>query len=345
MHMRMKKFINLFIIWSAIFPSQLAAQVLTQRQHLPLTTDSLLGYKLPYVAISDSSRYLGWDFSYLSIDSAEVIEMNYFASSTDTMYIGLHRERANFYYHFAKDTLWQTGYETSHTHVRYTSPLPLLHFPFAYSDTMQGIFFGNGQYCHILPLSIAGSYTTCVDAIGKLVLPEMEIDSTIRIHQQIRYNEQKTMRYSIEENRYLWYSPYCRYPLLEAITVKTTKDSDSISYAALYYLPQEQEDVQERKDVEQDLQTELTDSLITEVSFMPNPVYSDLRVNYSLVRSAQVYISVHYNGGISTYQTPIRKEEEGGHSVTISMAGMPVGNYVVYIHADDMIVSGNIIKL
>ena len=51
MHMRMKKFINLFIIWSAIVPSQLAAQVLTQRQHLPLTTDSLLGYKLPYVAI------------------------------------------------------------------------------------------------------------------------------------------------------------------------------------------------------------------------------------------------------------------------------------------------------
>lgn len=343
--MRMKKFLCSLLIWSFL-PSYLYAQVLTTERHIPLTTDSLLVYKIPYRVVADSGKNCTWDFSDLSTDSSEVIEMNYFAPmSDDTLYIGLHREKANYYYHCTHDTLWQTGYETSLAHVRYTSPLPLLPFPFAYGDTMRGVFSGKGQYCHIVPLSIKGSYTISADAVGKLILPEIEIDSALRVRQHIQYRDTKTMKYCIEENRYIWYSPYCRYPLLEAIHVQTTKNSDTISYAALYYFPQEQENMPERIDKEQDLEIDSADSLITEVSFMPNPVLADLQVRYSLVRSAHVYISVHYNGGISTYQTPIRENDEGEHSIYINMAGMPVGNYVVYIHADDMIVSGNIIKL
>ncbi len=341
----MRKFLCSLLIWSFL-PSYIFAKVLTTERHIPLTTDSLLVYKFPYRAVTDSGKNCTWDFSDLSTDSSEVIEMNYFAPlSDDTMYIGLHREKANYYYHYIQDTLWLTGYETSLAHVRYTSPLPLLQFPFAYGDTMQGVFSGKGQYCHIIPLSIDGSYTISADAVGKLILPEIEIDSTIRVYRQIHYSDTKTMQYAIEEDCYAWYSPYSRYPLIEAIHVQTAKGSDTVSHAALYYFPQEQENMPSRKDKERDLQIEPADSLITDVSFMPNPVYADLQVHYTLVRSAQVYISVHYNGGVTTYQTPIRVNDEGEHSIYINMAGMPVGNYVVYIYADDTIVSGNIIKL
>lgn len=342
--MRMKKFLYIFLWWCAIVPTQLHAQHLTLF-HIPLTTDSLYGYKMPYIAVADTGKNCVWDFSNLSMDSAEIIEVNYFAPTTDTMHIGLHREKANYYYYCHQDTLWQTGYETSRTHVQYPVPIPMLRFPFEYGDTIKGKVLGNGQYCHLLSIHTEGTYFVTADATGQLLLQGMTVDSVLRLHTIMQYQDSRSKNTTIQEERYLWYSPYCRYPLLETLLVQVIKESDTVSVSSTYYYPQEQEDVQERKDVEQDLQIELADSLMTEVSFMPNPVYTDLQVNYSLFRSAQVYISVHYNGGISTYQTPVRKEEEGTHSVTINMAGMPVGNYVVYIHADDVIASGSLIKL
>ena len=132
--------------------------------------------------------------------------------------------------------------------------------------------------------------------------------------------------------------------MFETTHVQTINGNDTVSFASSYYLPQE-EDMQELRREEQDSLVEQTDSLITDVTYLPNPVCSDLQIHYSLVRSAKVYISLHYNGGATTYQTPVRQEEEGHHSVPINMAGLPVGTYVVYIHADDIVVSGNIIKL
>lgn len=87
------------------------------------------------------------------------------------------------------------------------------------------------------------------------------------------------------------------------------------------------------------------DSLITNIQFTPNPVYNNVQIKYSLAKSAKVYISLHYDGGLTTYQTPYRQEDEGDHSISLNMSGMPTGSYVIYIHADDLVASGSLIKL
>lgn len=327
------------------FPTYLSAQVLTAEHHKPLCTDSLWAYRLPYIYVTDTGRNCIWDFSNISTDTADIVDIHYYNSSdTDTCYIGLHREHAHYYYQLAQDTLWQIGYETSRTHVLYSFPLPVMRYPFVYGDSLSGFFDGNGQYCHILPFSIEGAFSTTATAIGQLKLPDIQIDTVLHVRSIINYHEKKHAQNNISEERHLWYSPYCRYPVFETILVHTVTKTDTISVASAYYIPQEQKDMPKREDLDEKPENAM-DSLITNVRYVPNPVYADLQIQYSLVRPAQVFISVHHNGGTTIFHTPICHEEEGEHTVLVNMAGMQVGSYTIYIYADDSVVSGNIIKL
>ena len=303
-----------------VLPAQISAQVLTAERQMPCLRDSFEVYKMPYTTVGDSGRNCVWDFSNLPVDSAEVISLDYYAtSSSDTMHIGLQREHANYYYHYANDTLWLTGFETSRTRVHYNEPVPWLRYPFAYGDSVIAPLLGTGQYCHRIPLSVEGKTIVRADACGRLLLPDMSVDSVLRVHSTMQYVERLQGKSQIQEDRYQWYSATCRYP--------------------------EEENVPLREQEQPVNQSEDKDSLVTDVTYLPNPVFADLNINYTLVRAAQVYISLHYNGGATTYQTPTHDEEEGAHSAVINMSGLPVGTYAVYIHADDTVVSGNVIKL
>lgn len=341
--MRMNRHIFALFMWIGIlFVVPSYAQILTAERHTPISTDSLQVYKLSYIQVTDSGTNCIWDFSGLPIDSAEIIDVDYYAP--DAASIGLHREHSNLYYHLAQDTLWQTGYETSRAHVQYLSPMPVLKFPFECGDSLGGAAIGKGQYCHILPISTEGTYSVSADATGRLILPELTLDSALRLHSVFQYQDSKR-RTAVKEERYIWYSLYCRYPLLESTRVCAVHGTDTAIAAATYYNPQEPENIPLPREEEQDIDESFTDSIVTNIAFLPSPVYSDLHVNYTLTRAAGVYISVHYNGGTTTYQTPLRQEDEGEHTTIIHMSGLPIGSYVVYIHADDTIVSGNIIKL
>lgn len=324
--------------------AHLSAQVLTTEHNMPHYSDSLEVYKLPGFAVTDAGRNCEWDFSHLPIDSATYVPVDHYMFCCDTMHIGIHREHANYYTLYAADTIWEIGYETSHASMYYSSPVPRLCFPFRYDDSIVCTIAGSGQYCHSVPLSTEGKAKVHVDATGKLILPDLTVDSVIRLYSIVQHQEQTYRKTQVLEERYQWYSVYCRYPLLENIKVLTIANKDTIYVASSYYFPQEQEDMpEEPKRLEKSVES--MDSLITDAHYLPNPVISDLRVGYNLIRGAQVYISLHYNGGVSVYQTPMHYEEEGNYSVLVNMAGMPTGNYVVYIHADETIVSGNIIKL
>ena len=329
-----------------VLPAQISAQVLTAERQMPCLRDSFEVYKMPYTAVGDSGRNCVWDFSNLPVDSAEVISLDYYATSlTDTMHIGLHREHANYYYHYAKDTLWLTGFETSRTRVHYNEPVPWLRYPFAYGDSVIAPLLGTGQYCHRIPLSVEGKTIVRADACGRLLLPDMSVDSVLRVHSTMQYVERLQGKSQIQEDRYQWYSATCRYPVLDFVQTRAVTDADTVFSRFTYYFPQEQENVRLHEEDPKADAAVSTDSLITNVIYMPNPVQTTLDIHYTLTQDAQVYVSLHYNGGISTYQTSKRKEEAGNHSVSVNMSGMPIGNYVVYIHADDTVASGNILKI
>lgn len=341
----MNRFIHILLIGIGfVIPTGAFAQLLTAEKHSPLVTDSLLAYKLSYIPVTDSGRNCLWDFSELAIDSAELIEVDYYAP--DTTSIGLHREHFHQYFTIHHDTLWQNGYENSLTRMRYTSPIPLLRYPFSFGDSLSGTFAGNGRYCHMQPIHTEGNSLVHADAVGRLILPDLVLDTALRVHQQRQYRETSHHSTSVCEDRYIWYSPHYRYPLLESVHIQTIHNQDTVILASAYLYQQEQEDIpayNPRREDESELLA--ADSLVTNVSYSPNPVYRDVQIKYELAQPAMVYISLHYNGGATTYQTLLHQEEAGEHILPVNMSGMPIGTYVVYIHANDIVVSGNLIKL
>ena len=331
--------VSVYVILSA----DVRAQKISQR-HIPLLTDSLDVYKLPAISIGNGGGNCIWDFSELDVSTAPQISEDYFSPTANLGSIGLHRENANHYFVIEQDTLRLMGYETSDKHIRYLSSIPMMAYPFAYGDSLVYSFTGEGQYCHILSFPLKGKCVVRAEGKGQLILPDMTIDSVLRLHTFISYTDTLQPFSIMQEERYQWYSLYCRYPILENIVSRAIKGNDTISVSYAYYYPQEQENMPVHRQIkEEDIPG--ADSLITQVAYLPNPVQTDLQIHYTLIRPAQVYISLHYNGGATVYQTPIQLEEEGMHSATIHMAGLPLGTYVVYIHADDTIVSGNVIKL
>ena len=340
------------IIWiwglALLSPISLSAQELTLDNHLPLGRDSLIVYKLPYISNTDTGTNCVWNFSELSVDSATTIAADFFFPiSEDTTHIGLHREHSNKYFHVKNDTLWQTGYETSRAFMKYSSPIKLFRFPFLLGDSIGGDFEGTGQYCHITPLSIEGENSTRADAVGCLILPGDTFRDVLRVHMHTQYLEKNCTQNWVREERYFWYSPYCRYPLIETVQILTSKEMDTVSFASSYYYPQKPHSFPSQTLAKQDNETEIiqSDSVVTNVYYFPNPVYNDVQIHYTLTRSAKIFISLHYNGGITTYQTPVYEQVEGLYSISINMSGMPRGAYVVYVHADEAILSGNLIKL
>ena len=345
-HTRMRRYsfpLLVGLVW--MFVPYLSAQILTAERHRPCKTDTLLAYKLPYIAVSDIGRNCIWDFSNLPTDSAEIIDVSYFSPSTnDTARIGLHREHTNYYFRYAQDTLWGTGYENSRTRVRYSCPMPMMSFPFAYGDSLSVTFSGIGQYCHMLPLSVNGVDSVFADATGRLILPDLTIDTALRVHMKYSYVTTTYDTVQVTEDTYRWYDETIRYPLLEIQKVITKGKHDTVEYAKTYYIPQEPDDVNTRKSPRL-LPEDTINPSDPNILCLPNPVLSDLHISYQLIQDADVYISIHYNGGSSMYSSATQRQSSGSHDAIINMSAYPVGTYVVYLCIDNIEYSTTIIKI
>jgi hypothetical protein len=152
------------------------------------------------------------------------------------------------------------------------------------------------------------------------------------------------------EDIFQWYHPNYRYPLFEvAHKCSSNQPNSPIMSYAFYHIPTDEhlQNIIDTKIVEADndeiVLTEI-DSVLTNICFYPNPVHDNLTITYRQARQANVFFSVHYNGGLCVYQSPKRLQNEGEYLEYIPMSTMPVGAYVVYIHVDDKVVSTSILK-
>lgn len=334
------------------FSLSLSAQSpqLTTAAHTPMASDILIVYQIPYRAITDSGTDCVWDFSRPAQPPVERYADYYYPVPDDTTHIAKHFYGANRYYHLSADTLFITGYETPTFAIRYTLPEKQMVFPFRYGDSIHSTFAGTGEYAHRTTFAVKGYTTIHADAIGKLMLPTMTIDTALRIHTTRCYTATERDTAIITTDIYQWFSPLYRYPLLETICERTTTRNDSTGVTlAFYHEPVELETRHESDTHTIKMQPQDTsddaNTVFTNASFLPNPVHDMLHISYTLSRDAQIFFSVHYSGGTCFHQSAPAQQTAGDHRETIDMTAFPTGNYVLYIHVDDTILSQPIIKL
>ena len=340
------------VIGLLAFSSILHAQSLqlTVATHTPCATDSLIVYQIPYSPVTDCGTDCVWDFSRPAQPPIERYADYYRPIPNDTTHIAKHFYGANRYYHLSADTLFLTGYETPAFAIRYTTPEKQLVFPLRYGDSIHSTFAGTGEYAHRTTFAVKGYTTVRADAMGKLMLPGMTIDTTLRIHTTRCYTATEQDTAIIATDIYQWFSPLYRYPLLETICERTTTHNDSTGVTLAFYHEPVELDTQHESDAHtieaypQDTIIE-ANTVFTNASFLPNPVHDILRISYTLSREAQIYFSVHYSGGTCFHQSAPMLQTAGDHHETIDMTAFPTGNYVLYIHVDDTVLSQPIIKM
>ena len=64
--------------------------------------------------------------------------------------------RTRYYYTLRDDTLWTAGFENPTTRMDYVQAEPRLAFPFAYGDTLRGVFEGRANTATARPLAAGG---------------------------------------------------------------------------------------------------------------------------------------------------------------------------------------------
>jgi hypothetical protein len=336
-------------------------------QNLRLTTvrnayraaDKLVKQQVEFKDPGSSGRELTWDFSMVQPLNEEY-KLRYFY--TDSIHnqekICGQEHNTRYYYLQKQDSLWAIGFENATTYMEYPKPELRLRFPFAYGDTLFSRFEGAGEYCHRDSISIKGYTRIKADAIGELKLPDETVKKALRVRTLRHYTEIGRDSLEMTLDTYSWYAAGIRYPVFES--VKTTlskrgnkKDEqgesmkDTTIFSTSFYYPPEKQKTQVKTDpITEENQTadQSAASVFTEGKYMPNPVESNLYINYRLTRSAKVWFTVHNNIGVPQCSTAPQTQSEGSQSTTINMSNLITGTYSLYVHVDDMVMKQVVVK-
>lgn len=348
-------------ILTLIIVTNLSAQVqkLTNDFNAFRPDDLIIKQQVEFKDPGSKGKNLTWDFSMLQPINEEYT-LKYFIP--DSMFIdticGM-EHRTRYYYYQKQDSLWAKGFENSTTLMNYIKPELQLKYPFAYGDTLFSYFEGEGEYSHTFPLFVKGYTRVEADAEGEIMLPEFEkVKKSLRVHTLRYYTE--TGKDSIEMilDTYAWYADGYRYPVFESVKTNLIKklpttsgeglggEVDTTVFTTSFYYPPE------KQVSTTDLPEQETDNsninpiyqVFTEATYMPNPVLDNLLVSYKLIRSANVWFSLHNASGIPIRQTSPNVIPEGFNTTEINMSQQISGAYTLYVHVDDMMVKQVIIK-
>lgn len=261
---------------------------------------------------------------------------------SDSTRLSLLLENTAYQYKLVHDSLLCLGYQNALNIMEYTNPQLMAVYPLELGSVARSSFKGVGEYCHLLPIRVNGTSTTKVEGFGSLYLPDSKIDSVFLLHITTEYAEHARMNGSFRTDAYLWLRKGIRFPLMVLKEMRSL-DSDTAVSRCMYYSVLEMDDAQAEDDV---LLTESTgQSLLTDVRFLPNPVVSDLTIEYNLSAEADVWTSVHNGQGIPMFRSNTKHLPAGEHAERVDMSGYPTSDYVLYLYANDVVVSETIIKL
>jgi hypothetical protein len=86
------------------------------------------------------------------------------------------------------------------------------------------------------------------------------------------------------------------------------------------------------------------DRIFTNCRLLPNPVESQLRIEYDLAQDAAIGFSLHDAVGIPKIITSPKQQQAGHYTETISMGGFPRGVYPLYVKVDGMVKTLHVVK-
>jgi len=340
-------------IFIGVLTMGLHAQTLTSHRNHLRSGDVIIKQQVEFKDPGASGKNITWDFSRVNILNEKYQLVYYNTTKDDTTHITGVEHETRYRYLLKMDTLWLTGYENRTTRMDYQQPEALLRFPLHYGDTLGAAFVGTGLYCQKIDLAAEGYTKVVADATGKLITPDGDtLKNVLRTVRTKEFSDIGTDSTNMDANMrmetYQWFARGSRYPVFE--TVKTyTLRNDSVlnNFSTSFYFStinreQLQEDIANTK-IQDDIVN--PDDIFLNCNTYPNPVTTDVTVNYELSVNAQVSFLICDVSGRPWANVPARSLTAGNQQQRISMTGLHDGDYGLYIKVNDKVYKRTIIKL
>jgi len=334
------------LLVACILSGILQAQILKKNTNKFRPGDIIIKQQLDFKDPGASGKDIQWDFSHVSTVNDKYQLVYYFPTENDTIHMVGHEHNTQYHYVINSDTLLLTGYENPTTTMHYNKPEALLRFPFSYGDTMRTSFSGKGMYCQRIGLLSEGYSKITADATGKLVTPDDDTLKVIRVYRQKEFTNIGSDSIRMHMESYQWFASGSRYPVFETVKSYTVrKDSVAKDFETSFYFA-----TINREQLPTDLANALSpdttnpDNILISCSTYPNPVSTDLLVNYELSVDARVSFLLCDMGGRPWATVSEKALSAGIQQQKIPMSGLPLGGYGLYIRVNGNVYRRTVIK-
>lgn len=138
------------------------------------------------------------------------------------------------------------GYQTRDLYSVQDRLTPELRYPFAYGDSIAGTFSRKTVYYDTFPIEEEGSCYTVCDGRGNLTDGNDTLRDVLRVHHHStiisEYDNEdgddvEHVVSEVAEDKYLWYCPGCRYPVMDTRVITCKENGKTVSdttFTSLY---------------------------------------------------------------------------------------------------------------
>ena len=274
-----------------------------------------------------------------------------------------------YYYQLKDNQLLLLGHENPTNLLHYTQPVVAATYPTNYKQSQTNSYQSEGIYSGKIPFDTKGSITTQADAYGAIILPSGDtLNHVLRIKtiqsiSEIIRSINPAMNDSLEMvvESYKWYSKGYRYPIFETIKAINTTDTTNVQeyQTAFFFPPQEHlylDDDKENlavldslwnldhnKEIDNPITNPETEIKLS-YNFYPNPVESQLTLEYYLESLTTVNVTIYSMEGKLIKSLAIDRKDKGLHTEYIDCSNLNKGTYILRIDALSKVTSDKFIK-
>lgn len=274
-----------------------------------------------------------------------------------------------YYYQLKENKLLLLGHENPTNLLHYTHPIVSATYPTNYKEITSADYSSQGIYSGRTPFETQGSVTTQADAYGSIILPTGDTLShvlrikTVQTISEIVKSINPAMNDSLEMivETYKWYSKGYRYPIFETIRALNTTDTlNSQEYQTAFFFPPQEHlyldddkdnlavldslwNLEHNKDIDNPITNPDTEIKLS-YNFYPNPVESQLTIEYYLESLVSINISLYSMDGKLVKNQSVGKQDKGLHTEYLDCSNLAKGTYILRIGVGSQLISNKIIK-
>ena len=292
------------------------------------------------------------------------------SKNTDQNSLIIGTEHNTMYYYQLKDNqLLLLGHENPTNLLHYTQPVVTATYPTNYKQSQTNSYQSEGIYSGKIPFDTKGSITTQADAYGAIILPSGDTLShvlrikTVQSISEIIRSINPAMNDSLEMTveTYKWYSKGYRYPIFETIrAINTTDTLNTQEYQTAFFFPPQEHlyldddkenlavldslwNIEHNKEIDNPITNPETEIKLS-YYFYPNPVQTQLTLEYYLESLTTVNVTIYSMEGKLIKKQEIGKLDKGLHTEYIDCSNLAKGTYILRIQTNEKVTSDKFIK-